>query len=430
MVVTGRLGFAALAAAIVIALVPSWWTLLGLDGALVAAVIIDVVLAGNIRQLRYHRSGDTNARLGEPAVVSVVVENLGRRTVSGRFRDAWPPSAGASANSARLRVPPGERRRFDVQLLPTRRGDRRSVSMTVRSRGPLGMAARQLSRPAPWTLRVLPAFPSRRHLPAKLAKLRELTGQHVSQVRGQGTEFDSLREYVDGDDVRSIDWRATARQSGIVVRTWRPERDRRIYLVLDTGRTAASRVGDLPRLDCAMDAALLLATLASRAGDRVDLLAYDRRIRARVEGTGRTEILTAMVRAMAPLEAELVEADAAGMVSTVLARVRQRCLVVLLTELNTTAMEEGLIPLLPQLTAKHLVLVAAVSDPRVMEMSAGRGDAAAVYDAAAAEKARSDRSRVTAELRKYGVEVVDAPPDEIAPALADAYLTLKTAGRL
>jgi uncharacterized protein (DUF58 family) len=430
MALTGRTGLLALIGAAVMVIAPSWWTLLVVNALLAALVALDLYLAGGIRRLGLHRSGDTNIRLGEEGSVSLIVENLGTRRLRAQVRDAWPPSAGAGPREVSLSVPPGERRRIDMRLLPTRRGDRRAVSVTIRSYGPLRLAARQLSRRAPWTVRVLPAFPSRRHLPAKLARLRELTGQHVALIRGQGTEFDSLREYVDGDDVRSIDWRATARRSDVVVRTWRPERDRRIYLVLDTGRTAAGRVGDIPRLDCSMDAALLLGALASRAGDRVDLLAYDREVRARVEGSTRTGLLTAMVRAMAPLEPELIEADAAGMVSTLLARVRQRCLVVLLTDLNATAMEEGLLPLLPQLTAKHLVMIAAVSDPRVSEMAAARGDATAVYDAAAAERARADRRRVTAELRKYGVEVVDAPPEEIAPALADAYLTLKAAGRL
>ncbi|MCO6004867.1 DUF58 domain-containing protein [Actinoallomurus purpureus] len=430
MALTGRTGLLAVLGAVVLVLVPSWWTLLAVDGTVIALVAADLTLAGNVRRLRLHRSGDTNVRLGEEATVSLIVENPGPRRLRARLRDAWSPSAGASPRSAAVTIPPGERRHVETRLVPTRRGDRAPVTVTVRSYGPLGLAARQLNRSAPWTVRVLPAFPSRRHLPAKLARLRELTGQHVALIRGQGTEFDSLREYVDGDDVRSIDWRATARRSDVVVRTWRPERDRRIYLVLDTGRTAAGRVGDIPRLDCSMDAALLLGALAARAGDRVDLLAYDRRVRTRVEGAARTELLTAMVRAMAPLEPELIESDAAGMVSALLSRVRQRCLVVLLTDLNATAIEEGLLPLLPQLTAKHLVLVAAVSDPRVTEMATSRGDAAAVYDAAAAERARAERRRVTAELRKYGVEVVDAPPDEIAPALADAYLSLKAAGRL
>ncbi|MBX6769363.1 MAG: DUF58 domain-containing protein, partial [Actinomadura rubrobrunea] len=409
MAVTRRLGLLALVGAVVPIVLPSWWTLAALWGVLLAGVAVDLALAGNVRALRLHREGDASVRLGETARVALIVENTGRRRVKGRLRDVWPPSAGAAGPRAvRLDVPAGERRRIETTLVPTRRGDRPAVTVTIRSAGPLGLAARQLSRRAPWTVRVLPAFPSRRHLPAKLAKLRELTGQHVAQIRGQGTEFDSLREYVDGDDVRSIDWRATARRREVVVRTWRPERDRRIYLVLDTGRTSAGRVGDIPRLDCSMDAALLLGALASRAGDRVDLLAYDRRVRARVEGASRTDLLPSMVRAMAPLEPELIESDAAGMVSTLMARVRQRCLVVLLTELNPAAIEEGLLPVLPRLTARHLVMVAAVADPRVGEMAAARGDLAAVYDAAAAERARADRRRLTAELRRYGVEVVDA----------------------
>lgn len=430
MALTGRLGLLALLGALVPLFAPHWWALLAVWGVLLLGVAADLALAGNVRALRLHRAGDTAVRLGETAHVALIVENLGRRRLKARLRDVWPPSAGAAPRTVRVDVPAGERRRVEMTLTPTRRGDRKAVTVAVRSAGPLGLAARQLSRSAPWTVRALPAFPSRRHLPAKLARLRELTGAHVALIRGQGTEFDSLREYVDGDDVRSIDWRATARRGDVVVRTWRPERDRRIYLVLDTGRTSAGRVGDIPRLDCSMDAALLLGALASRAGDRVDMLAYDRRVRARVEGTSRTDLLPAMVHAMAPLEPELLECDAAGMVSTLLARVQQRCLVVLLTELNTAAIEEGLLPLLPQLTARHLVMIAAVSDPRVGEMAAGRGDLAAVYDAAAAERARAERRRLTAELRGHGVEVVDAPPDEIAPALADAYLALKSAGRL
>ncbi|PKK12611.1 DUF58 domain-containing protein [Thermomonospora sp. CIF 1] len=430
MALTGRLGLLAALGAPVALLLPHRWTLPVIWGALLLGVLVDLALAGNVRRLRLHREGDANVRLGETARVTLTVENPGRRRVRGRLRDVWPPSASAAPRLVDLDVAAGGRQRVVTTLTPRRRGDRHAVTVTIRSVGPLGLAARQLDRPAPWTLRVLPAFPSRRHLPGKLAKLRELTGRHAALIRGQGTEFDSLREYVDGDDVRSIDWRATARRADVVVRTWRPERDRRIYLVLDTGRTSAGRVGDIPRLDCSMDAALLLAALASRAGDRVDLLAYDRRVRARVEGVSRSDLLPAMVQAMAPLEPELIESDAAGMVTAVLSRVRQRCLVVLLTELNAAALEEGLLPLLPHLTARHLVMVAAVSDPRVGEMARSRGDLAAVYDAAAAERARAERRRLTAELRRHGVEVVDAAPGDLAPALADAYLALKATGRL
>lgn len=118
--------------------------------------------------------------------------------------------------------------------------------MTIRSYGPLGLFSRQGSHRVPWSVRVLPPFTSRKHLPSKLARLRELDGRTSVLTRGEGTEFDSLREYVPGDDTRSIDWRATARHSSVAVRTWRPERDRHILLVLDTGRTSALPGGRRP----------------------------------------------------------------------------------------------------------------------------------------------------------------------------------------
>src|SRR5215470_16506892 len=181
--------------------------------------------------------------------------------------------------------------------------------VTISSIGPFGLAGRQRNFRAPWTVRILPPFLSRKHLPEKLAKLRELEGQHKTMLRGQGSEFDSLRQYVLGDDVRSIDWRSSARQADVLVRTWRPERDRRIVIVLDTGRTSAGRVGGIPRLDASMDAALLLAALAVRAGDRVDLLAADRRVRARVAGATRADVLPAFTSEMALLDPDLVEPD-------------------------------------------------------------------------------------------------------------------------
>src|SRR5690606_15069396 len=143
-------------------------------------------------------------------------------------------------------------------------------------------------------------------------------------------------------------------------RPCRPERDRGVLIVLDTGRTAAGRVGDIPRLDASMDAALLLTALASRTGDRVDFLAYDRGVRAQVRHTSRAKIMNAVVQAMAPLESQLVELDPVGLTTVALRKARQRSLVVLLTDLSASALEDGLVPRLPLLAAKHLVLVGAV----------------------------------------------------------------------
>lgn len=440
MVLTGRTGLVALICVLPIALSP--WpatTFAALLIALAVAVVLDIVLAAGTNKLRYVRSPDRSARLGQQVECGLSIHNEGARRFRGQVRDAWPPSAQARPRIHPIDIPAGQDQHVQTQLQPVRRGDQRATVVTARSIGPLGLAGRQGSRPVPGQLRVLPPFLARKHLPSRLAKLREIDGLLPTLVRGQGTEFDSLREYVVGDDMRSIDWRATARRADVVVRTWRPERDRRVVIVLDTGRTAAGRVGvdptasdpaGWPRLDWSMDAALLLAALASRAGDHVDFLAHDRVSRAGVFGASRTELLAQLVDAMAPLQPTLVESDWRAMASAIALRARRRSLVVLLTDLNAAALDEGLLPVLPQLSAKHHLLLAAVSDPRVDQMAAGRSDAAAVYDAAAAERSRNDRGAIATRLRRGGVEVVDAPPTGLAPALADHYLAMKATGRL
>jgi uncharacterized protein (DUF58 family) len=433
-VLTGRTGLIALLCVLPIAFSP--WPAIAfvvLLAVLIAIVSVDVALAGSPRRLKFTRSGDTAARLGQPVEAVLAVENAGPRRFRGQIRDAWAPSARAEPRTVAVDMTAA------AQLRPVRRGDQRSALVTARSIGPLGLAGRQGSHQVPWQIRILPPFLSRKHLPSRLAKLRELEGMTPVLIRGQGTEFDSLREYVVGDDVRSIDWRATARRADVVVRTWRPERDRRVVIVLDTGRTSAGRVGvdptasdpgGWPRLDWSMDAALLLAALAARAGDHVDFLAHDRVTRTGVFNASRTELLAQLVEAMAPLQPALVESDARAMAAAVQRRVRRRALLVLLTDLNASALDEGLMAVLPQLSAKHQLLLAAVADPRVEHLATGRSDAAAVYDAAAAERSRNDRRAIASRLRRSGVDVVDAPPEELAPALADHYLALKATGRL
>jgi uncharacterized protein (DUF58 family) len=402
--------------------------------AFAALWTVDRLLAAAPSEVELSRDGARQTRLGETVEVALTVANTGRRTLRGLVRDAWVPSAGAFPYRHRVRIPPGRRQTVHTRLEPTRRGDRPAVLVTIRAYGPLGLAFRQTGRrtgrrltPA-WAVKVLPPFTSRRFLPEKLSRLRQLDGAVAVRGRGQGTEFDSLREYSPGDDVRSIDWRGTARRSTVVVRTWRPERDRRVVCVVDTGRTSAARVGDIPRLDAALDACLLLTAVASRAGDRVDLIAADTTVRATVEG--RDTVLPRMVRAMAGLEPRLVETDHGLVVSEVLRRERKRSLVVLFTALEPAAIAEGLLPVLGRLTARHTVVVAAVGDPAVSAMAHRRGDAEAVYEAAAAERALGERRRITAALRHRGVEVVDAPADVFASKVADAYLDLKAAGLL
>lgn len=414
-------GTSAASAFTVLGIVLASWCLL---------LVIDWTLAAPPRRLRVTRELPNRIRLGETATSQLLLTNLHRSGMRLQVRDCWEPSAGAPRMREWLRIPAGERRALTHELTPWRRGDRRSDHVAVRSWGPLRLVARQVVLNDRGTIRVLPPFASRKHLPSRVQRLRELDGQTTLQVRGQGTEFDSLREYVRGDDVRSIDWRATARKQDLIVRTWRPERDRRVIIVIDTGRSAAARVASEHRLDTAVEAALLLSALASRAGDRVSVIAFDQRVRARVQGVGDSAVLPAIVDAMANVEPELVHTNWLAVPGLVREVTNQRSLVVLLTTADSAGTSRDLIETIPQLTQRHAVVVASVLDPELESTRTSLADGESVYRAAAAERALSDAEQTQQLLARMGATQIHHDPLSLPPRLADHYLMLKKSGRL
>jgi uncharacterized protein (DUF58 family) len=413
------------------------WVLAAWVVLVLVVAAVDLLFAASPRQVTVSRSLPARVRLGETVRADATLTNRGRRTLRGTVRDAWQPSAGAGVTRHSVRIPSGERRTISTTLTPFRRGERESAALTIRSRGPLGIASRQATIAAPGNIRVLPAFNSRKHLPSRLARLRELDGRTSVLIRGQGTEFDSLREYVRGDDVRSIDWRATARRTdpvqggpGLVVRTWRPERDRRVVVVIDSGRTSAARIDNEPRIDTAFESTLLLAALASRAGDRVDVVVFDQRVRGRVQGATGADLMSRLVDTMAGIDPQLIETDWSAVPGLVRSVTSQRALVVIATSIDSPGAARGLLAVLPQLARVHTVVVSSVTDPTVFEAVSQRHNRSELYRAAAAERALLDITRVSTAIRQLGAEVVTGSPSDLPPALADRYIALKAAGRL
>lgn len=433
MYVTGRLPLLLIVGAVPVGLlsaagVDAWLAVAGWALLCLLLALADAAAAPDPRLVSVSRRLPRRVLLGQPVTAELTLRSTGRHTLRGRVRDAWQPTAGAPAAHPPIVIPPGESRTITMPLLPRRRGELRSEFVAVRSDGPLRLAGRQARLDAPGALRVLPPFTARRHLPSRLARLRELDGNTSVQVRGQGTEFDSLREYVRGDDVRSIDWRATARASTTMLRTWRPERDRHVVIVIDTGRTSAARVGDGVRMDAAMEAALLLAALASRAGDHVHLLMFDRTIRARVTRVDGPALLPAFVDAMAPVEPQLIDTDWDSVFAQVRSLASRPSLVVLLTAQDAVEAARGFLGSLPALTSHAHVLVGTVTDER--EQPPARPDADDVYRAAAVARAERDADIVAAAVGRAGAEAIAASPEDLPPRIADRYLALKAAGRL
>lgn len=435
MFVTGRLallaGFGVVpVVALAMAGVPAWAVVGGWLLLCAVLLTIDVSLAASARTVTVTRRVPARARMGEPVDAEVALHNHGPRTLNALIRDAWQPTAGAGEGRLRVVVPSGERRRATVPLLPRRRGELVSAFVFIRSRGPLGLGGRQARHDVRGAIRILPAFASRKHLPSRLARLRELDGNTSIQVRGQGTEFDSLREYVRGDDVRSIDWRATARAGTTMLRTWRPERDRHVVILIDTGRTAAARVGDGTRLDAALEASLLLAALASRAGDHVHLLMYDRVVRGRVTGVEGAGLLQSITDAMAPVHARLVDTDWGGAFAAIRSLTTRPSLIVVLTAQDAAESARSFLGAFPTASRATTVLVGSVTDNAVGELATRRDSREDIYLAAAAERTIRDAENVADAIRRAGGEAITADPEALPPKIADRYLELKAAGRL
>ena len=406
--------------------------LLVANGVLVAVAVVDWVLAPSPSAVGVERDLPGVLVLGNPGQVTWLVRNPTGRRLRVGLADELAPSLRAGGRRARLSVPAHGDSEARTTIRPARRGLFEISEVVVRVAGPLGLAARQRARSLPGTLRVYPPFRSRDEAELRINRARILeVGLRSAQGRGGGTEFDQLREYTVDDEFRRIDWAATARAGKAIVRTYRAERNQTVILLLDNGRVMAGRVDDVPRVEHAMDAVMMMTAVATRLGDRVGMVAFDSEVRGVVKPAHRTEQLGRITEAMYHLEPQLVESDYRGAFSETMARFRRRAMLVILTDLVEQAVGESLLPALPLIVRDHLVIVAAVRDPALAGWASGRPtEASGAFRKAAAVSALHERARTAARLQGLGATVVDAPPGELAPRLADAYLKVKATGRL
>jgi uncharacterized protein (DUF58 family) len=431
---TRRLALVAALGSLVVLVLPGsvWPPLLLANAVLLAAALVDALLATDPSRVEVQRDLPPVMSLGTSGELTWTLRNPTRRTLRIAGADAVAPSLRATTRRLSGKVPAGARLHRTTALRPTRRGRFELPGMVLRVDGPLGLGARQRTVELPAVLRVHPPFRSREEAELRINRARILEiGLRSARGRGGGTEFDQLREYGVDDDVRRIDWAATARAGRTMVRTYRAERNQTVLVLLDTGRTMAGRVADVPRVEHAIDAALCLTAVATRLGDKLGLLTFDRDIGAVLPARSSRDQLGRVAEAVYAIEPELVESDYAGAFAHTLARFRRRSLIILLTDLVEQAVGESLLPALPVLTRQHLVIVAAVQDPDVAAWSEeAPDDVAGAYRAAAATAALGERRRAAARLRGLGATVVDARPGALAAELADTYLDLKAAGRL
>ena len=432
---TARLaiGAALLSFAVLVVPLATPWGFVVAVGLLVVFAAADIALAVDPASVGVRRELPSTLTLAAGGgEVRWRVTNPTLRRVRVEVADELAPSLHPERRRFRVTMPPGATVTARAALTPTRRGRFTPDEVVVRVEGPLGLMSRQRRRSVPGVLRVLPVFRSRKQVELRIERAQLLeVGLRTARGSGGGTEFDALRDYTVDDEVRRIDWAATARARRAIVRTYRAERNQQILVLLDSGRVMAGQVGGVPRIEWAMDAAMALTAVATRLGDRCGLLTFDRDVRSVVPAAQGRSQLGRVTDALYDLEPQLVESDYLGAFAATVTHFRRRALLVLVTELAEEAMTETLIPALPLLLSRHLVVVASVADPDVARWaSTSPPDADGAYRTAAAVAASGRRARAAALLHALGATVVDAEPEALAMRLVDAYLAMKAGARL
>jgi uncharacterized protein (DUF58 family) len=384
--------------------------------AVAAAFVVDAIVSRRRPVVHRHLPGAL-AR-GVAASLTLDAEPVGAGTL--RLRQPLVPD---------VAVEPAEADgHLDARVRAGRRGRHTLPSPAARVRGPLGLAAWYRRGGEPDEVLVYPDLPAawRLVLAVRQGRFRD-PGRLTRGPLGLGTDFESIRDYLPDDDIRQVNWRATARMGRAMSNQYRVEQDRDVVCMLDVGRLMAAPLGDRTRLDATVDAATAVALVADEVGDRAGVIAFDDRVRRRLppaRGGG-----DAVVRAIFDVEPTTVDSDYELAFRAVGSG--KRAFVLVLTDLLEEAAAQPLLDAMPVLARRHAVVVAGVTDPDLEQMVHAPPKAPAdVYAAAVALDVLDARARVAAQLRRAGADVVEARPDLLPTACVGAYLRAKARARL
>ncbi|MFO0959049.1 MAG: DUF58 domain-containing protein [Isosphaeraceae bacterium] len=402
--------------------------LLGLDGLLFLLAAIDALTLIGSGTIRASRQVTSIASLGESEDVTLTIENVGGRRRDLLVKDGVPPQFAAEPETFRAIVPGRALVAMDYRLTPRRRGTSlfRRVHLLVSSR--LGLWRRSVRVPCESAVRVYPDLKqiTRYSILARRDRLSAI-GVRRSRRLGTDNEFERLRDYAEGDEPRTIDWRTTARRRKLTVRAYQANQSQRVIFLIDAGRMMAGDVGDgLSPLDHAFNAMLLLAHVALIRGDQVGLLVYSDRVRAFVPPAGGPRRITRLVHAIHNIFPEYVESRHDRAFLELERRCRKRSLVAVLTNVFDDVNAEQIVGHLGNLSGKHLPLGVLLRDRDFFELADSAAESGpGLYRPAAAAAILNWREKVLVDLRRKGVLTIDAFPHELTANLINRYLEIK-----
>jgi len=395
-------------------------------------VAADYAATTRPREIELERISDTKLSLGADNLITLLLANRGRRPLSFELRDEYPHQFGSDAVTLSGAVAPYELHEARYHVRPLQRGDYQFGDINIRYLSALKTFVRQARYPAAAAVKVYPnVLDVRKYdLLARKGLLFEL-GLRAARVYGQGTEFERLREYNTDDEFRRINWKATARRGKPIAAEFETERSQYIVTMIDTGRLMRPPIGDLAKLDYAINTALMLSYVATLKGDHVGLLTFADGVRTYLAPRRGKGQFYRMLEALYNVQFEPVEADYAQALAYLDVKHKRRSLVIVFTDLVTLDAARPLIAHMARLAQRHLPLCVVISDPNITQLAAQPArDSDAVYQRAAAEMLLDERQIVLDTLSRSGVLTLDVPADKLTVSVINKYLELKGRGAI
>jgi uncharacterized protein (DUF58 family) len=377
-------------------------------------------------ELQLKRSVSGHLRQLETCEVEFLVKNPSDSRIQVTLEDDLPLSFEASGRVLGAAEPKTEAS-FGYKAVPMQRGKVSFGAAHLRYESPLRLAQRWAVFDLQQETRVLPNIGRSKERRAALLRSRQIEMQmRLAKLRGQGREFESLREFQTGDEMRNVCWTATARRSKLVTTQRQMERSQTVWAVLDCGRLMRARVGDRSKLDFAAEAAVLLAQVSDHGGDSSALLAYGERLQQRILPGRGNQHLHSVLESAALVQEEASEADHLMAVGALSFLQKRRSLVVWITDLADLAMTPEVVTAVLQAARRHLVVLAVIGQPDITEIlaKAPKGPQGSFLYAAATE-VTSRRELMLSRLRARGVHALEINASNLAISVLNKYLEVK-----
>jgi uncharacterized protein (DUF58 family) len=397
-------------------------------GALVLLMLLaDWLVSPGPADFELARESDSKLSLGAWNPVTVTLRNQSRYAIRLAARDEPPTAFAADARVLEGDVAPHSALTLSYRVRPPRRGDYTFGSLNLRYRGVLGLIIRQARYPAPAGVKVYPNLLDIRkyEILMRKAQLYEL-GLRNARIFGAGTEFERLRDYQPDDEYRKIHWKATARRGKPITMEYETERSQTLVTLIDVGRMMRSPVGDLAKVDYAINTALMLAYVAGLKGDRIGLLTFADQVGGYLAPRRGKGQFYRMLETLYAVQSQPAAPNYQRAFGYLAAKNKKRSLVVVFTDLGDVDAARELVTTMAQLWPRHLPLCVTISDPALTSVAgAPAHDSAEVYQRAVAEKLLNERQVVLETLARHGVLTLDVPAEKLTVAVINKYLELK-----